>query len=52
MDTVNSKIIYDADRLVNLELEYDIQNKEEPRKIISKVFLTLTGRKIAEEIYF
>lgn len=51
IDTLNSKIIYDAARLANLGHEYDIYNKEKLRKLISRVFLTDTGKNIAEKIY-
>jgi len=51
VDTLNSKIVYDADRLVNLRDGYDTKNKEKLKKLISRIFLTDTGKKIAEEIY-
>ena len=51
IDTLNFKILFDADWLVNLKDEYDITNKDKLKKMISKIFLTDTGRKIAEEIY-
>lgn len=51
IDTLNSKIVYDAVRLFNLRDKYDNKDKEELKKIINKAFLTHSGKKIAEEIY-
>lgn len=51
IDTLNSKIVYDAVQLINLRGEYDIENKEELKKIINKIFFTTAGKKMAEEIY-
>lgn len=51
IETLNSKIVYDAVRLVNLRDQYDIEDKEKLKKIISKVFLIPAGKKMAEKIY-
>ncbi len=51
IDTKNFAILYDADWLVNLRDEYDIQDTEKLRNIINRVFLTRSGRAIAREIY-
>ena len=51
IDTLNFKILYDADWLVNLSDEYNCQNKEELSRIIEKIFLTDTGKKMAKKIY-
>lgn len=51
IDTLNFKILTDADWLVNLRDEYDITDKEKLKKLISRIFLTKTGKKMAEEIY-
>jgi HD superfamily phosphodiesterase len=51
INTLNFKILYDADWLVNLPDEHGIRDKERLRKIISKVFLTKTGKELAERIY-
>jgi len=51
IDTLNFKILIDADWLVNLKDEYDITDKEKLKKLIPKIFLTNTGKKMAEEIY-
>jgi len=51
VNTLNFKIIWDADWLVNLKDEVDINNKEKLKKVIDKVFMTDTGKRIAKEIY-
>jgi HD superfamily phosphodiesterase len=51
IDTTNFKIVYDADWLVNLPDEYKIEDKEKMRKIISKVFLTASGKELARKMY-
>ena len=48
VDTNNFRIVYDADWLVNLKDEYGHKNKEELSRIIEKVFLTPTGKRIAK----
>jgi len=45
IDTLNFKILIDADWLVNLKDEYDITDKEKLKKLIPKIFLTDTGKK-------
>ena len=51
IDTNNFKILYDADWLVNLGDEIGGGDKQKLKKMISKVFLTQTGKKLAENIY-
>ena len=51
LTTVNFKVLYDADWLVNLEDEYDIRDRAKLGTIIDRVFLTETGRKLARERY-
>ena len=51
IDNLNSKIVYDAFRLFNLRDKYYNKDKEKLKKIINKIFLTRTGKKIAEEIF-
>lgn len=51
IDTVNFKIIWDADLLVNLKDERNVKNKEKLEKIIAGAFLTETGRMLAMRIY-
>jgi HD superfamily phosphodiesterase len=49
--TKNFGILYDADWLVNLRDEYDIQDRNKLSHIIEKVFLTPGGKALAREIY-
>jgi HD superfamily phosphodiesterase len=51
INTRNFKILYDADWLVNLRDEYNIENQRKLRAVIGRVFLTSTGRSLAKEIY-
>ena len=51
INTRNFKIIYDADWLVNLKDEYDIQDRDKLGNIIERVFLTESGRSLARETY-
>ena len=48
VDTSNFRIVYDADWLVNLNDEYGHKSKDELSRIIEKVFLTPTGKRIAK----
>ena len=50
IDTLNSKIVYDAVRLVNFRGEKDVEDKEGLKKIINEGFFTTAGKEIAEEI--
>jgi len=51
VNTQNFKILYDADWLVNLKDEFDIQDKDKLKSIIDKTFLTESGRTMARQIY-
>ena len=51
INTQNFKILYDADWLVNLKDEFDIQDKEKLGNIIQRVFLTESGRSLARQTY-
>ncbi len=51
INTMNFKILYDADWLVNLKDEYDIKDKNKLKSIINNVFLTESGRTLARKIY-
>lgn len=51
INTLNFKVIWDADLLVNLKDEYDIKNKEKLKGVVAKMFLTETGKMIARGIY-
>lgn len=49
--TKNFAILYDADWLVNLRDEYDIQDRDKLSHIIEKVFLTPSGKALARKMY-
>lgn len=51
IDTLNFKVLYDSDWLVNLKDEFDIKDEKRLRAIIDKVFLTRAGKRLAEKIY-
>ncbi len=51
INTQNFKILYDADWLVNLRDEYDIQDRNKLSNIIDRVFLTPSGKALAGEVY-
>jgi len=51
IDSVNFRIVYDSDWLVNLGEEYDTHDEEKVRKLIELLFLTEGGKKLAKEIY-
>ena len=51
VETQNFKVLYDADWLVNLKDEAATEDKVKLKAIINKVFLTDTGRVLAEKIY-
>jgi len=51
VDTQNFKILYDSDWLVNLKDEVSLGDKDRLTAMINKVFLTKTGREIAEKVY-
>ncbi len=51
INTRNFKILYDADWLVNLRDEYDVQDRKKLAEIINRVLLTESGKAIAREVY-
>ena len=51
VDTLNFKVLYDADWLVNLKDEFDTGNKEKLTKTIDRVFLTSSGKELANQLY-
>lgn len=51
VDTLNFKVLYDADWLVNLKDEVDTKDKTKLKSIINKVFLTEAGKKLAQKLY-
>jgi len=50
VDTINFKIVYDADCLVNFGDRLREKDEQYLNKLIEKVFLTLTGKKIAKNM--
>jgi len=51
VDTLNFKILYDSDWLVNLKDETDINDPKKLGSLIDRIFLTKTGKKKAKEVY-
>ena len=51
INTDNFKVLYDADWLVNLRDEVGLEDKDKLKQVIAKVFLTSTGRVMAEKLY-
>lgn len=51
VDTDNFRIIWDADWLVNLGDEFDLTDSEKTTGMIDKIFLTATGKSLAERTY-
>jgi HD superfamily phosphodiesterase/predicted RNA-binding Zn-ribbon protein involved in translation (DUF1610 family) len=51
VNTQNFKLLYDADWLVNLKEEVGIKGKARLRKMIDKIFLTKSGKELAEKVY-
>jgi len=51
IDTKEFRIVWDADRLVNLPEEFPDADDEKLRSVIDKVFKTKTGAEIAERLF-
>jgi HD superfamily phosphodiesterase len=51
VETDNFRIIWDADWLVNLGEELSFDNEGELRQAIGRIFMTTTGKQLAEQIY-
>jgi len=49
--TLNFKLLYDADWLVNLKDGVDIKDRDKLKKLINKVFQTGPGKKLATKLY-
>lgn len=49
--TRNFEVLYDADWLVNLRDEYNIQDTDKLRNISERVFLTKSGKSKASQMY-
>ncbi|MDI6763670.1 MAG: HD domain-containing protein [Thermodesulfobacteriota bacterium] len=50
-ETLHFQILYEADWLVNIEEEGMTGDREKLEKLIAKVFKTVTGKRLAEELY-
>lgn len=51
VDTLNFKIVYDSDSLVNLKDEVDLCDKDKLRDWIDRIFLTAKGKSMARKVY-
>ena len=52
IDTLEFRIIWDSDWLVNIPDEYDLNDIEKMRELTAAVFKTETGRRIAGNLFF
>lgn len=50
-ETLHFQILYEADALVNIEEEGTSKDREKVEQFIGKVFRTVAGKRLAEEIY-
>lgn len=50
-ETLHFQILYEADWLANMEEKGFFQDREKTEEIIGKIFKTVTGKKIAKELY-
>jgi hypothetical protein len=51
IDTIEFRVIWDADWLVNIPDECGAMNRNKLKEFISRIFKTDTGRRIAKELY-
>jgi putative nucleotidyltransferase with HDIG domain len=51
IDTIEFKIVWDADWLVNIPAEFAGASREKLKEIIDKTFMTCKGRQIALELF-
>ena len=51
INTINFKVLYDADWLVNLKDELNIKDKSKLKEVINRIFLTEAGKTLAEKLY-
>ena len=51
IDTLEFRIIWDADWLVNFPEEFANTSEEKRRQMVNKIFKTLKGRQIAEKLF-
>jgi putative nucleotidyltransferase with HDIG domain len=50
-ETLHFQILYEADGLVNIEEEGISKDREKVEQLIGKVFRTVTGKRLVEELY-
>jgi HD superfamily phosphodiesterase len=50
-ETLNFRILYEADWLVNIEEEGISKDREKVGGLIGKAFTTVTGKQLAEKLY-
>ena len=50
-ETLNFQILYEADGLVNIEEEGISKDRKKVEQLIERVFRTVTGKRLAEELY-
>jgi len=50
-DTLHFQILYEANGLVNIEEEGISKDREKVEQLIGRVFRTVTGKRLAEELY-
>lgn len=51
VDTLNFRVLYDADMLVNLAEEVDTKEKNKLSKIVERAFLTDSGKELARKVF-
>jgi HD superfamily phosphodiesterase len=51
INTLNFKVLYDADWLVNLGEEFKAKERGQLKTIIDRIFLTKAGEELAKKIY-
>lgn len=51
INTLNFKVLYDADQMVNLEEQYRVRDRNTMSTLIDRVFLTRSGKALAEDVY-
>jgi len=50
-ESLNFQILYEADWLVNMDEEGISKDRQKAAKVVERVFQTVTGKKLAREIY-
>lgn len=52
IETINFKIIWDADWLVNIPNEVGLQDQAKTKKIVDRVMSTATGKQLSAKLFF